>query len=474
MKIRILLVVSALVLLGVLFQARNYDQKISYLSGDEPHYMLMAQSLVEDGDFNLKDDHENEEWKAFYSAATLEPHISPVIDSSSSAWYSIHTIGVPLIIALPYYLFGPVGARLWVALLELSILVVFYLILKKYIKTKKRVWLGTALLAVCPLFWQNLGSLFPDMILVLCASLLVLLFARKDIRSNVAIMLVFFLGALAHSKGLVFMAPIVLSHIAWLVRVGGIYEYIKKYWLSILLIIISAAWYVYFLYSNYGIFSPSGLYGNNGQLFTANPIYNAIAVLTDRSKGLVVHFPLLLLTGPYILHALIDIASLFKRMVSRNLKAEQTHFLLTGYIMATVLLLITLLGFFDWSGSTAPNGRSMLPIILTVIFIVAKYVNFKNYLELVLLTGAVLVCLLLSWLSIAHFQYYMSAGTNSFWVDEFSALKRLPLFNLSSTELGAMPAIKGAKILAAVLLLNGILSVLHFFRIILRPRRFPD
>src|SRR6185503_13608863 len=44
--------------------------------GDEPHYLVMAQSLLRDGDLDLQNEFAGREYAAFF-AGTLQPHTSP-------------------------------------------------------------------------------------------------------------------------------------------------------------------------------------------------------------------------------------------------------------------------------------------------------------------------------------------------------------------------------------------------------------
>lgn len=74
-------------------------------TGDEPHYLLIAQSLVFDHDLDLAND-----YAGFQMVAQIA--ISP-----SGQWLPAHSVGLPVLIALPYYL----GGRLAVLLLMTGI-----------------------------------------------------------------------------------------------------------------------------------------------------------------------------------------------------------------------------------------------------------------------------------------------------------------------------------------------------------------
>jgi hypothetical protein len=78
-------------------------------TGDEPHYLLAAHSLVSDGDINLADDYAKREYGAFY-AGLLKPHAREG-RKGPGFLYSKHFPGVSAI-ALPLYALGrAAGAR---------------------------------------------------------------------------------------------------------------------------------------------------------------------------------------------------------------------------------------------------------------------------------------------------------------------------------------------------------------------------
>src|SRR5258705_8465187 len=57
----------------------GYFPKISgfsYITGDEPHYLVMTQSVANDGDFNLDNNYKLESHKEFYNAPLDKHYIS--------------------------------------------------------------------------------------------------------------------------------------------------------------------------------------------------------------------------------------------------------------------------------------------------------------------------------------------------------------------------------------------------------------
>ena len=54
-KSKLLILIYAFVFIATctLFITRGYYKKMSYISGDEPHYVMMTDSLIKDGDFEI-------------------------------------------------------------------------------------------------------------------------------------------------------------------------------------------------------------------------------------------------------------------------------------------------------------------------------------------------------------------------------------------------------------------------------------
>lgn len=74
-------------------------------TGDEPHYLIMIQSVLNDGDFDLRNNYENQDYKAYYPDVIPDPHIIV----TGERWYPVHAIGLPLLAAPVYAAGGRIG-----------------------------------------------------------------------------------------------------------------------------------------------------------------------------------------------------------------------------------------------------------------------------------------------------------------------------------------------------------------------------
>jgi hypothetical protein len=426
----IVTIVIAMALMAII--NRGYFKSRSFIGGDEPHYVMMVDSLLKDKDFNLKNDYELSRSIQYYGEE-LFPHLAPIIDyKNSNNWQSIHTIGLPLLMYAPYKIAGVLGVRIFLIILQLSTIIVFYFILKKYIKDKTKVLIGLLLLTSCSLFWQNLGGIFPDILLVLFVGLSILLFGKKDLLSNFEISILIVVAVLTHSKSIAVLVPIYIFHYLYLIKQIGFTELVKKYWSPLLVTIIAFLFYANYLYVNYGVILPSQLYGEKGQLFRGNMIFNLLAILFDRVKGLLIYFPVLAVSGPYLTRAFLNLKNNLKTLVKN--KNTERLFVLAGVMIGMTLLLITQLGFDDWSGSFSPNGRYMLVFIFAIIFLIARYINYKNIYELVVLSVFTLANFIITIFTISKVNIYFDAGKDSVLSNKLLINKILPIFQLVITK----------------------------------------
>lgn len=82
--------------------------------GDEPHYLMVAESILRDGDLELERDYAEKRYGAFTSE-TLAPHYR--VRGRGGAIYSVHAIGLSVLILPAYALGGYPAVSLFMALL---------------------------------------------------------------------------------------------------------------------------------------------------------------------------------------------------------------------------------------------------------------------------------------------------------------------------------------------------------------------
>jgi hypothetical protein len=71
--------------------------------GDEPHYLVLAQSLLADHDLRIENNHAQRDYSAYYDAE-LEPHA--IAPGRNGGTYSVHPVGLPILAAPAFALGG--------------------------------------------------------------------------------------------------------------------------------------------------------------------------------------------------------------------------------------------------------------------------------------------------------------------------------------------------------------------------------
>lgn len=136
-----------------------------YLTGDEPHYLLLAQSVATDGDVDVADE--------YAARPDLEPHGSE--SPGDRGTHSVHNVGLGLLLALPWAIGGERGARFVLGLLAaLTVGVLDAWLEDRGVGSRDRLVADIAFATCLPLV-SFAGQVFPD----LPAALLLALAARE-------------------------------------------------------------------------------------------------------------------------------------------------------------------------------------------------------------------------------------------------------------------------------------------------------
>ena len=142
---------------------------ISY-SGDEPHYLLIAHSLLKDGDFKVANNYADNDYSAYMpEGVKLDVHLAPGTDG-----YSMHSPGISILL-FPFYALGSLfsksslyyflrfGMSIFGALLSLQI----FLYARQEWKNEKIAWtLWFVFISTSPIFFYSL-HIYPEIVLAL-------------------------------------------------------------------------------------------------------------------------------------------------------------------------------------------------------------------------------------------------------------------------------------------------------------------
>ncbi|HWW93404.1 MAG TPA: hypothetical protein VN375_08570, partial [Vicinamibacteria bacterium] len=313
----------------------TYTTRLS-ASGDEPHYLLMAQSLWRDHDLDLEKGVARGDWRE-YSAGPIAPHYgSPRRDGRP---YPAHSVGLPVLLAPLYAAGGRSACVVAMALLGAALaLQVRGLALGLTGDEGAALWAWAATVGPPVAFYSfHLYTEVPSA-LGLAGSLALLLGAPGPAGAAAAALLASVLPWL-HVK----MIPAAgVLGLLGLLRLRG-----RSLAVFLGVAGTMAAVYLAYFQHIYGHPTPLAIYGGAAPAEPGtSPLRAAAGLLLDRSFGLLPCAPIFLLALP-------GIALLARRPWQQSLPPA----------LLAVAVLAPVLGWRMWWGGQCPPGRLLVPLV---------------------------------------------------------------------------------------------------------------
>ena len=261
--------------------------------GDEPHYLMVAESLLRDGDLALERDYAEGRYRAFYrSQPTLEPHY--LVRGRNGEIFSQHALGLSLLVLPAFALAGYPGASFFMALLSVLLALETRRLLRSWLPGSPAAELLAWLLALGPPLVGFAGLVFTE---VPAALALVFALNRLDRPRELGLPRALAVGlALAFVPWLnVRYLPfplLLLAHAAW----GR--PRLRQALALALPLVVSALASAAFHQALYGFADPTRVYGKRpGFAWTRVP-GNLEALLLDQEFGLLPYGAVLALAVP--------------------------------------------------------------------------------------------------------------------------------------------------------------------------------
>ena len=134
----------AAVALAVFLSIDPYHRAVQPTQSDEPHYLLITQSLVLDGDVDLANDYAGQRYRSFYEDTFPDVHAIGV----GPHFYPIRDLGLP-VLAVPFFAVGGrLGVMVLVSLVAAALVAQLYLLLRDLDVAPRIALVATTLLAV--------------------------------------------------------------------------------------------------------------------------------------------------------------------------------------------------------------------------------------------------------------------------------------------------------------------------------------
>lgn len=162
--------------------AVGHWQPVRPIGGDEPHYLLIAQSILLDGDVDLANDYDIARHGAFYPGE-LRHHTVVTLDGNE---YSFHGLGTG-VLAVPGFLIGGLtGVRVWFLIIALAGVISFWIAAQELTHSGAAAWSATGALLLQLPFLAQATSIYPDGPAAAVTSFVLLTLVRLEQHGRVA------------------------------------------------------------------------------------------------------------------------------------------------------------------------------------------------------------------------------------------------------------------------------------------------
>jgi hypothetical protein len=143
----------------VLFSLAARAVSPSLPAGDEPHYLVITQSLLYDHDLKIENNHERGDYRA-YSLGDLRP--DSVRPGRNGAVYSIHAPGLPALVLPAFAIGGYHGVMVFLILLSAAGCALAWWLAWRATGSMAAAWFGWAVVTTSAPFLLETFTVFPD------------------------------------------------------------------------------------------------------------------------------------------------------------------------------------------------------------------------------------------------------------------------------------------------------------------------
>ena len=352
------------------------------ITGDEPHYLVIADGLLPTFELEQSGPYSRE----FRNRTIVENGLAPVgsepnpgnthAELGPRGLFNVHNIGLPVMLAFPYLLFGEIGARLAMIAIGSLILLVMSRVIALTSLTPRQQLAALLPFAIGIPLVTGSTQIYPDLpagLLCLLGLLAVLKPPVADRRwdaipTAAAVALLPWLHIRFGLPMLVVLAALSVSR-----RNRGLWNILLRYWLpagvSVLLLAV---------YNVYAFGNPTGPYASGDLMLNRIALMQFLGLLFDQNQGIFIQQPLHLVGLYYsfrvarqkplmvIATALVSLSVLIPNATHWNLYGGWSFSGRFGWTATTALSCVTLLGTAQLFGRNPRLAKLVIGIAVAV------------------------------------------------------------------------------------------------------------
>jgi len=304
------------------------------LSGDEPHYLLITYSILEDGDLRVQNNYVEADYQHFYRGK-IGRHLAV------GTPYSVHGIGLPLLLVPGYAVAGMSGVVVTLAFLGTLLVGSIFRVGRHLGVSEEAATLAAFAFALTSPALFLCVSAYPELP---AAVVVMVVFARLSSQAPAGLYVALGFSTLVGTLPFLHMKFLPLAIVLWFALAVRLPSRGARVAVGVGACVGAIAFVVFF-YCTTGSFDPTASYGRQRIFMSGIPIGLA-GLLFDQEYGLAVFAPVYLL-------GLVGLVTLVRR-----------HPFL-GVVSVCVLAAVALPGAAHplWSGGNSPPARFLFPAL---------------------------------------------------------------------------------------------------------------
>ena len=332
--------------------------------GDEPHYLIITESLLYDGDLQIENNHTRGEYHEYF-AGVLRPDF--LRRGQNGQIYSVHAPGLAALVAPAFALGGYHAVVAFLSLLGAAGAALAWHVAYRVAGSVAAAWFGWAVVFLSAPFFFHTFTIYPDgpaAVLVLVGMWgLTLFHGRSGGAPELRWRLVACGAAMAFLPWLHTRYSVLAGMIGALViaRLARRPAFLRSAAAFLALPLVSAAAWLSFFYVIYGRVNPTIPYGGFGQGTSRTYVFSGLTGLFfDQQFGLVPNAPAYLCAFAGLAAALF----LSVRSHESGSRVRAQSHLAVEMLLIVVPYLIVVTTLRMWWGGWSPPARFAVPVLL--------------------------------------------------------------------------------------------------------------
>jgi len=322
-------------------------------SGDEPHYLVISQTILKYHSLDVMRDYTNGDYRVFYPISLN----TQVTLNARGEVLAMHDIGAPILWLLPFWLLGRLGAVLFIAVISVLIVVNIYKFLRTMGIGERYAFLVSLAYGIASPVYLYAHLTFVEPIGAFISIYVFRKVFQKEVRIPDLVIASTLLGILPwiHIRFAIIEIPLFFLLLYRVYR-DNKFTRIRPYLLYLVPVVALFLLLEFYDYTIWGTLNPGiDQINNNSIPLARNPLSGMVGIFFDQEYGI-------LLTFPLFLFLLVGVILTVKRRFAFYTLAVLAVSL--PYILAFTTLR-------HWSGGWCPPARFLMTLLPLASFYVA-------------------------------------------------------------------------------------------------------